>query len=54
MIVLVILVIILGETFQKQTFAALALQVPGGHFLIFIAPGGGGGDATRGAAMLLI
>ena len=25
----------LGEQFQKQTFEALALQVPGGHFLIF-------------------
>ena len=25
----------LGETFQKETFEALALQVPGGHFLIF-------------------
>ena len=26
----------LGEQFQKQTFEALALQVPGGHFLIFL------------------
>ena len=25
----------LGEQFQKQTFEALALQVPGGHCLIF-------------------
>ena len=25
----------LGEQFQKQTFEALALQGPGGHFLIF-------------------
>ena len=25
----------LGEHFQKQTFEAIALQVPGGHFLIF-------------------
>ena len=25
----------LGEQFRKQTFEALALQVPGGHFLIF-------------------
>ena len=25
----------LGETFQKETFEAWALQVPGGHFLIF-------------------
>ena len=26
----------LGEQFQKHTFEALALQVLGGHFLIFI------------------
>ena len=25
----------LGENVQKETFKALALQVPGGHFLIF-------------------
>ena len=25
----------LGEQFKMQTFEALALQVPGGHFLIF-------------------
>ena len=30
----------LGENVQKETFKALALQVPGGHFLIFTGTSG--------------